>query len=126
MLRACACARLTAPQLRPHLPALKRLPRAWTLLYSLDQHGISLNTLYARCQDAKGSALFVVRDAGGTVFGAWLGDGIHPSKGAYYGSGESFLWQAAPDGGRVRVFKWTGRNDYVALCEPDYVSFGGG
>ena len=27
---------------------------------------------------------------------------------------------------RVRVFKWTGRNDYVALCEPDYISFGGG
>ena len=27
---------------------------------------------------------------------------------------------------RLRVFKWTGRNDYIALCEPDYISFGGG
>ncbi len=36
-----------------------------------------------------------------------------------------FLWQkVGPD--RVRVFKWTGKNDYVALCEPDYISFGGG
>ncbi|KIO22467.1 hypothetical protein M407DRAFT_79176, partial [Tulasnella calospora MUT 4182] len=26
----------------------------------------------------------------------------------------------------VKVFKWTGRNDYVALCESDYLSFGGG
>ena len=27
---------------------------------------------------------------------------------------------------RVRVFKWSGKNDYVALCEPEYLSFGGG
>jgi TLD len=24
------------------------------------------------------------------------------------------------------VFKWTGKNDYVALCEPESISFGGG
>ena len=27
---------------------------------------------------------------------------------------------------KLRVFKWTGRNEYVALCEPEYISFGGG
>ncbi len=27
---------------------------------------------------------------------------------------------------KVQVFKWTGKNDYVALCEPEYISFGGG
>jgi len=26
----------------------------------------------------------------------------------------------------VDVYRWTGRNDYVALCEPDFVSLGGG
>ena len=36
-----------------------------------------------------GGALLVLRDAGDAVFGAWMGDGIRPSKGAYYGSGES-------------------------------------
>ena len=35
-----------------------------------------------------------------------------------------FLWRLAGDA--VRVYKWTGKNDYVALCEPDYLSFGGG
>nr|VWP00784.1 Transcription factor MBP1 [Ganoderma boninense] len=114
-----------ADMLRPFLPALARLPKQWTLLYSLDQHGISLNTLYARCQDFKGSTVFVVRDSGERVFGAWMGEGIHPSKGGYYGSGESFLWQMTGKD-HLRVFKWTGRNDYVALCEPDYISFGGG
>ncbi|KAI0328828.1 TLD-domain-containing protein [Cubamyces sp. BRFM 1775] len=114
-----------ADMLRPFFPALARLPKSWTLLYSLDQHGISLNTLYARCQDFKGSALLIVRDANNAVFGAWMGEGIHPSKGAYYGTGESFLWQLVGKD-RVRVFKWTGKNDYVALCESDYISFGGG
>ena len=36
----------------------------------------------------------------------------------------SFLWKA--HGEDVSVFKWTGKNDYVALCEPESISFGGG
>ncbi|KAJ3482355.1 hypothetical protein NLI96_g7033 [Meripilus lineatus] len=115
-----------AELIRPYFPALARLPRSWTLLYSLDQHGISLNTLYARCTTHQGGTLIVLRDSGDAVFGAWMGEGIHPSKGAYFGSGESFLWKFWPKEKKVKVFKWTGRNDYIALCESDYVSFGGG
>jgi hypothetical protein len=37
-----------------------------------------------------------------------------------------FLWKVTGDGDKVRVFKWTGKNDYVALCEPESISFGGG
>ena len=84
-----------AHAIRSHLPALARLPRTWTLLYSLDQHGISLNTLYTRCEpqgptssQPKGS-LVVLKDSGDAVFGAWLGEGVKMSKGSYYGSGES-------------------------------------
>jgi len=113
-----------ADMIRAYLPALARLPRSWTLLYSLDQHGISLSTLYTRCQNHPGGALLAIRDAGDTVFGAWVGDGLHPSKGAYYGGGESFLWKMY--GEELKVYKWAGKNDYVALCEPDYISFGGG
>ncbi|CAL1697514.1 unnamed protein product [Somion occarium] len=114
-----------ADMLRPYFPALARLPHSWTLLYSLDQHGISLHTLYSRCDGFLGSTLVIMKDSNDTMFGAWLGEGVHPSKGSYYGSGESFLWKMGPDN-RVRVFKWTGKNDYIALCEPDYISFGGG
>ncbi|KAK0484727.1 TLDc domain-containing protein, partial [Armillaria novae-zelandiae] len=108
------------------LPALSRLPRSWTLLYSLDQHGISLNTLYARCEQLKPcGALVVFKDEGDTIFGAFVSDGIRQSRGkGHYGSGESFLWRYS--GNELSVFKWTGRNGYVALCEPDYMSFGGG
>ncbi|KAG1727275.1 TLD-domain-containing protein [Suillus paluster] len=133
--------------IRPHLPALTRLPRTWTLLYSLDQHGISLNTLYSRCEpklpstpgSTKG-ALVVVKDARDAVFGAWMGEGLWLERGGYYGSGESFLWKyhrpspSSEDSlngledseGTLDVYKWTGRNDYVALCEPGFISFGGG
>lgn len=93
-------------QVRPHLPALIKLPRHWTLLYSLDQHGISLNTLYARCEPRIPSrahpnppkgGLLVVRDAEDTLFGAWMSEGIRLEKGAYYGSGESCV---------VVTFRW--------------------
>jgi len=114
-----------ADKLRPHLPALKRLPRSWSLLYSLDQHGISLNTLYTRCESHLGGALIVMCDANDTIFGVWVGEGVRLSKGSYYGSGESFLWKMQKDDS-LHVYKWTGKNDYVALCEPEYISFGGG
>ncbi|KAF9816970.1 hypothetical protein IEO21_03735 [Rhodonia placenta] len=112
-------------QLRPHFPALARLPRSWSLLYSLDQHGISLKTLYARCQSHTRGTLVIMRDSGDAVFGAWMGEGIHQSKGSYYGSGESFLWRLTSEK-RLHIYKWTGKNDYVALCETEYLSFGGG
>lgn len=127
--------------IRPHLPALTRLPRTWTLLYSLDQHGISLNTLYSRCEPklpstpgATKGALVVIKDARDAIFGVWMGDGLWLERGGYYGSGESFLWRYQrpsnkEDGleeGTLDVHKWTGRNDYVALCEPGFISFGGG
>ena len=38
-----------------------------------------------------------------------------------------FLWRVDPhDNHEIQVYKWTGRNDYVALCEKGGFSFGGG
>lgn len=76
-------------QVRPYLPALSRLPSSWKLLYSLDQHGISLNTLYTNCVDYEGGVLVAMQDSLGALFGVWLGEGLRVSKGAYYGSGDS-------------------------------------
>ncbi len=53
----------------------------------------------------------------------------------YYGSGDSFLWkwrsvvvarEEDHRGSELEVYKWTGKNDYVALCEMSSISFGGG
>ena len=50
------------------------------------------------------------------------------------GEWNSFMWRyaaAKQDAGsekekQFHVYRWTGKNKYVALCEPDYISFGGG
>ncbi|KDN37895.1 hypothetical protein RSAG8_09869, partial [Rhizoctonia solani AG-8 WAC10335] len=116
----------TAEKLRPYLPALRRLAPKWSLLYSLDQHGISLATFYARCeQPATGGCLVAIRDSEGATFGVWCGDGVRKHEG-YAGTGESFLWTQRHDREPVKVFKWTGKNDYVRLCESEFISFGGG
>ena len=78
-------------QIRPNLPPIPRLSGSWSLLYSLDQHGISLNTLYTQCSTNHGGSLVVIKDSEDTIFGAWLGENVHQSKGAYYGSGESYV-----------------------------------
>ncbi|KAH7882578.1 TLD-domain-containing protein [Phlebopus sp. FC_14] len=132
-----------ADLIRPRLPALTRLSRHWTLLYSIDQHGISLNTLYSRCEpriptkavpNPPQGALVAVKDARDAVFGVWLAEGIRQERG-YYGSGESCVWNAqerklwtdeTSREAKLDVYNWTGRNDYVALCEPEFISFGGG
>ena len=49
-------------QLRIHLPAQQRLAKSWRLLYSLDQHGISLHTMYKKVFD-HGPLVMAVRDA---------------------------------------------------------------
>jgi hypothetical protein len=45
---------------------------------------------------------------------------IDPKEEAASGEDVEVVWTA------IKVFKWTGMNDYVALCEKDSVSFGGG
>ncbi|KAL0568957.1 oxidation resistance protein 1 [Marasmius crinis-equi] len=128
---------MLADKIRTYLPALSRLSKSWNLIYSLDQHGISLNTLYAETEAASGvrvsasgfatrtGALVIVKDSDGMLFGVYLGDGLHKGKG-YYGSGESFLWKYEESKNVLDVYKWTGKNEYVALCEGEYLSFGGG
>ncbi|KAK0454165.1 uncharacterized protein EV420DRAFT_1481605 [Desarmillaria tabescens] len=123
--RECTAGMLNAVlanMIQPRLPALSHLARIWTLLYSLDQHGISLNALYSLSEQPKpAGALVVIKDDGDTIFSAFLGDGIRQSRGrGYYGSGESY------SNCKLSVYKPTGRNSYIALCEPDYLSFGGG
>jgi len=135
-----------ADLIRPHLPPLSRLPKAWTLLYSLDQDGTSLNTLYNNCEAplrnrkagapyvGMGGAMLVLRDSEsesvldspnhGSVFGAFIAEGLGKKGRGFFGGGDSFLWKYS--NGQLEVFKSTGRNTYFAICEGDYMGFGGG
>ena len=123
-------------QIRPSLPPRLRIARTWTLLYSLDQHGTSVSTLYSRvhagARATEAACLVLVRDDRGHRFGAFVNEPLRRSD-SFYGSGESFLYReerfAADDfriGGACRTYGWTGRNTYCALTDDTALAFGGG
>lgn len=82
-----------AEALRPSLPSRLRIAAQWSLLYSLDAHGVSLSTLYSRVEqgmNGRGHAaglLLVVKDHEGYVFGAFVNEKLRRTEG-FYGSGE--------------------------------------
>nr|KAJ3419214.1 oxidation resistance protein 1 [Polyrhizophydium stewartii] len=94
------------------------------LLYSIEQHGISLNTLYRRCAEA-GPVLIAIRDANSNVFGAFASESLGVKQG-FFGNGGCFLWKQSPESGAVTVFPATGVNDYLVLNETHCIAFGGG
>ncbi|KAJ1908446.1 oxidation resistance protein 1 [Coemansia sp. IMI 209127] len=119
-----------ANNLRPMLPVQQRLAKSWRLVYSIDQHGISIHTMLDLCAHEK-AILLAIKDTKGKVFGAYLNEPIRLSP-SFYGQGTSFLWKAfrsSPDSRRkdaVKCFKYTGGNEYFVLCDPDFVAIGGG
>jgi hypothetical protein len=94
-----SCINVSQNKLRTHLPPLARLPHQWSLLYSLDQHGISISTFYSRVEAHDGNGvIIVIRDDDAEAleekrsFGVWVGDGVRRVNGkGYYGSGESYV-----------------------------------
>lgn len=116
-----------AELVREHLPARLRLAEQWRLLYSIEQHGTSLSTLY-HAVAGKWALVIVVKDTAGGVFGAFVPQELKPHVG-YYGNGECFLWMIISSEGRttgLRLYPWTGKNDYFMISEADYFGIGGG
>ncbi|KAI1319907.1 oxidation resistance protein 1 [Mortierella claussenii] len=79
-----------AHQIRLELPRKLRNATKWNLVYSSDQHGISMTTLYHRCR-GKGPMIMAIKDSAGCVFGAFVTEELKPNL-SYYGTGECFLW----------------------------------
>lgn len=183
-----------AEEIRLMMPTRLQVLENWDLVYSLDQHGVSLSTLYARCKSLnspQAGFVVIVRDRRDNIFGAYLSDypHVHPH---YYGTGECFLfkfslcphhsashinlsagstpatsqvlrsttypaihvhsqssleasetfsfssgnepgWPASSGSHdttsqhyRFKGFSYTGLNDYMILCTPQFFSVGGG
>lgn len=92
--------RLPAPtgreQIRPSLPPRLRVSHKWTLLYSLDQHGISLHTLFANLdrglRDRDGGFVLVIKSERGEVFGGYCSEALRDGSsgpGSYGGGGSA-------------------------------------
>ncbi|KAL9602930.1 MAG: hypothetical protein Q9219_001455 [cf. Caloplaca sp. 3 TL-2023] len=90
--------RALAEEIRLLVPPRLQLCESWSLVYSLEEDGVSLTTLYNKCAGSsipKGSSfVLVVKDAAGGIFGAYLTDPPHPSS-SFYGTGECFLWRSS-------------------------------
>ncbi|KAI9258747.1 TLD-domain-containing protein [Phascolomyces articulosus] len=118
--------RIISEKLRPYLPRRHRLSMKWSLLYSLDQHGASLTTLYRQCRSHRGPCVLAIKDANKNIFGAFLNEPFKTNNASYYGTGECFLWKYCANSGNIQVFPWTGKNEYMILSETEFIAIGGG
>ncbi|KAM0448645.1 hypothetical protein ACHAPV_009995 [Trichoderma viride] len=88
---------VVAEEIRTMVPERLRITEDWRLVYSIEQHGTSLATLYQRCRQYEGMRVgfvLVVKDQEGGTFGAYLSEYPHPAP-SYFGNGECFLWRAS-------------------------------
>ncbi|KAG8582642.1 hypothetical protein GDO81_008144 [Engystomops pustulosus] len=94
----------------------------WHLVYSTQQHGTSLKTLYRNLCSVDSPVLLVVKDMDNQVFGAYA---THPFRLSdhYYGTGETFLFTFNPD---FKAFKWSGENSYFINGDTTSLELGGG
>ena len=118
-----------AESLRQYIPKAFEISGNWKMLYSLDQDGASLNTMYRfmdpyNTEQMKLGFVLIVKDTSDSVFGVFFTNplSIQPH---YYGTGESFLfWVDSKKS--CHIYKSTGKNDYYILTKPDLLAFGGG
>ncbi|OPJ70710.1 TLD domain-containing protein 2 [Patagioenas fasciata] len=108
-------------ELGPHLPP-RLTQQPWHLLYCTGRDGFSLRSLY-RCGGRPGSpALLLIRDTEAQAFGAFSATTFRCSNG-FYGTGETFLFSFSPE---LKVFRWTGRNNFFLKGDADLLMLGGG
>lgn len=126
-----------AEEIRTLLPARLKIQHEWQLLYSLEQHGSSLNTLYNNSKPSskydRNGYVLVVKDQVGTLFGCYVNEYFHTTDSRrYFGNGECFLWKsrdlhsAGGEGIQFQAFPYTGLNDFVMYCTFEFLSLGGG
>ncbi|TID14164.1 hypothetical protein CANINC_004810 [Pichia inconspicua] len=137
-----------AEELRHHVPSILQISHTWELLYSIEQCGTSLQTLYNNCRPNTNENLnrrrgffIVVEDTRGNIFGAYINEHLRPLDGRYYyGNGDCFLWKV--EKGKIknldndtksdkhtlnlRVYHYTSMNDFVIYSNNQFFSIGSG
>lgn len=133
-----------AEDIRNILPMRYQVRTNWHLVYSLEQHGASLHTLYRMMKPLtrydKNGYILVIRDLKNSHFGCFVNEYLHPTDlRRFYGNGECFLWKskrqsddvAEEMGGEAnhiqfKAFPYTGLNDFIIYCTSEFLSLGGG
>jgi TLD len=116
----------------------------WRRVYSLARDGDAFEACLSLVRREQRS-LMVIRTDDNQVFGGYADSPWRPYNGNYYGSAQACLWTFAKkteeknttidspkiessDQHQLRVFKWTGINRYIQLCDITHriLAFGGG
>lgn len=94
------------------------------LIYSTNEHGMSLHTLYNRVKTTS-PTLLAIRDTEDRVFGCYAAAPWKSSATRYYGTGESFVFGA--DGPNMaKVYKWSRANSFFQFTSQTFLAIGGG
>lgn len=108
----------------------KTLGKAWSLIYSGNEHGMSLTTLYQKTKTWKilnerhgdiTPCVLIIKDSNDHVFGYVSSCLLRISGHEFLGTGESFLFTIKPN---FKIFSWTGQNDMFLNCGKDYLRIG--
>ncbi|CCF60392.1 hypothetical protein KAFR_0K00370 [Kazachstania africana CBS 2517] len=137
-------------EIRTLMPMRVQLYNEWTLLYSLEQHGASLHSLYDNIKPKDDDLtrrigyVIVIKDAKNGIFGAYCNEPWEPNEHVrYYGNGECFLWKMNkvpnlnlddkndPDNKQLtqwqfQGFPYTGVNEFAIYCTSRFLSMGAG
>lgn len=136
-------------EIRNLMPTRVQLYTDWHLLYSLEQFGASLHSLYANVMPSskltrRVGYVLVIKDRKGSIFGAYANEPFHPTDSRrYYGNGECFLWkmEKVPNvilgdqssthektrhKWRFKGYPYTGLNEFVIYCTSEFLSMGAG
>ncbi|KAL7514810.1 hypothetical protein ACHAXN_012131 [Cyclotella atomus] len=103
----------------------------WERMYSLSRDGDSFET-FLRNVEGRDRTVLVVKTTLGKIFGGyadtrWEARGLNRQAHEFYGTGQACLFQYTSQN-QVKVYKWSGANRYVQLCDSTkrIIAFGGG
>ncbi|ORX50753.1 TLD-domain-containing protein [Piromyces finnis] len=114
-----------AEQIRTKIPHLYKEAIKWKLLYSIDQHGLSLNTLYSNVKHAGPCVMAIITD-NDEIFGAFTPEPFDPTiSKSYYGNGLSFIWKLN-NRNNVDFYQSKNTNQYYMLADNHFIAMGGG
>ncbi|GMM42636.1 hypothetical protein FOG51_01341 [Hanseniaspora uvarum] len=130
--------------LRTLMPMRVKLYKTWTLLYSMEENGSSLSTLYRCCQKdydeyrykqqsfSRNGYLLIIQDMKDGIFGVYTDEPFHPlANNKFYGNGESFLWRIEESKNNKGTYTFEGfpfqdENFYVVYSDKNILRIGGG
>ncbi|KAH3903450.1 related to Oxidation resistance protein 1 [Saccharomycodes ludwigii] len=140
-------------EIRSLMPTRIQLYSSWTLLYSLEQHGASLTSLYSRIKPGNSDVpartgsrvgyVIIIQDRKNGIFGGYSNEYFHPTDSRrYYGNGECFLWKLEKTNNifmfdnkegrtqheciKFQGYPYTGLNEFSIYCTSNFLSMGAG